>query len=64
MELQRRQSWSLDQKIDHSVGVIESFLNAVGKNNAYISFSGGKDSTVLLDLARRFVDKEIERGFL
>lgn len=62
-ELQYRQSWTLEQKIDHSVGVIESFLNAVGKNNAYISFSGGKDSTVLLDLARRFVDKNIEGVF-
>jgi 3'-phosphoadenosine 5'-phosphosulfate sulfotransferase (PAPS reductase)/FAD synthetase len=51
-ELKERQSWTLDQKIDHSLGVIEQFYNRLG-GNVYISFSGGKDSTVLLHLARR-----------
>ena len=27
--------------------------NTIGYGNAYISFSGGKDSTVLLDIARK-----------
>lgn len=48
-ELQKRQAWSLSQKIDHSLGVIDQFLS---KCEAYVSFSGGKDSTVLLDLCR------------
>lgn len=51
-ELKERQSWSLDQKIDHSLGVIEQFYNTLN-GNVYVSFSGGKDSTVLLWLARK-----------
>jgi 3'-phosphoadenosine 5'-phosphosulfate sulfotransferase (PAPS reductase)/FAD synthetase len=51
-EVMERQGWSFYQKIDHSLGAIEQFLNAVD-GKAYVSFSGGKDSTVLLDLVRR-----------
>lgn len=54
-ELQQRQAWTLDQKIDHAVGTIEAFKARTG-HDVYISFSGGKDSTILLDIARRFVD--------
>lgn len=50
--LRERQGWTLDQKIDHSLGVIEQFYNRLD-GKVYISFSGGKDSTVLLHLARR-----------
>jgi 3'-phosphoadenosine 5'-phosphosulfate sulfotransferase (PAPS reductase)/FAD synthetase len=32
---------------------IRSFINYYGEDGAYISFSGGKDSTVLLDLVRQ-----------
>jgi hypothetical protein len=42
-ELQYRQSWTLEQKIDHSVGVVSSFLEKIS-GKAYISYSGGKDS--------------------
>lgn len=53
-ELKERQSWSLTQKIDHSLGTIESYINKLGGiDNVYISFSGGKDSTVLFDIARK-----------
>lgn len=51
-DLAYRQSWSLDQKIDHSLGVIDQWMRFT-KNKAYVSFSGGKDSTVLLHLVRR-----------
>lgn len=56
-EFKERQNWNLHQKIDHTVGTIERFL-AETDGNAFVSFSGGKDSTVLLDIARRFIDKK------
>ena len=52
-ELKQRQSWLLEQKIDHSLGVIEAFISRMGGvDKVYVSFSGGKDSTVLFHLAR------------
>lgn len=50
-ELRERQGWSLDKKIDHSLYTIETFLGRLD-GKAYVGFSGGKDSTVLLDLCR------------
>lgn len=50
-ELMERQSWSLHQKIDHSLGVIDQFCSRMD-NKVFVAFSGGKDSTVLLDLCR------------
>jgi 3'-phosphoadenosine 5'-phosphosulfate sulfotransferase (PAPS reductase)/FAD synthetase len=53
-ELKKRQGWTLEQKIDHSIGVIEKFVERMGGiDKVYISFSGGRDSTVLLHIARR-----------
>ncbi len=51
-ELKERQGWSLNQKIDHSIGVIEQFYERLN-GQVFVSFSGGKDSTVLLWLARK-----------
>lgn len=52
LEYAKRIKWTLHQKIDHSLGVIDEYYS---KNNGkvYVSFSGGKDSTVLLWLARK-----------
>lgn len=50
-ELQERQKWTLAQKIDHSLGVIDQFISRLN-GQVYVGFSGGKDSTVLLDLCR------------
>jgi 3'-phosphoadenosine 5'-phosphosulfate sulfotransferase (PAPS reductase)/FAD synthetase len=50
-QLQEKQRLSLDEKIALSILKIEQFVKYLS-GNVYISFSGGKDSTVLLDLVR------------
>lgn len=40
-ELKQRQSWALDQKIDHSLGVIDQFMSRLN-GQVYVGFSGGK----------------------
>lgn len=51
-ELQILQSYPLDLKIEKSKLRIQEFISQLGEENVYISFSGGKDSTVLLHLVR------------
>ena len=51
-DLKQMQSFDLDRKIQITqTRIIEFYERLEGK--VYISFSGGKDSTVLLDLVRR-----------
>lgn len=50
--LKLRQAMSLEDKIRFSQKRIEQWVNKFGENGTYISFSGGKDSTVLLHLVR------------
>ena len=51
--LEARQRWTLSQKIDHTLGTIDTFVSRLGGlDKVYCSFSGGKDSTVLLHLCR------------
>lgn len=61
-ELQQRQQWPLHQKIDHALGTVEAFIARTGKV-PYVSFSGGKDSTVLLDMIRRFLKPDMKAVF-
>lgn len=49
-ELEQMQSLPLEAKIRMTQNRIRSWLN---KYDAYVSFSGGKDSTVLLHIARQ-----------
>lgn len=51
-DLTKKQGMTLNQKMDHTLGSIEQFYNRYD-GKVYVCFSGGKDSTVLLDLARR-----------
>ena len=61
-DLKIMQSWSLERKIRVTqTRIIEWYLRWEGK--VYVSFSGGKDSTVLLDLARR-IYPDIEAVFI
>lgn len=51
-DLRIMQSWSLARKIQVTqTRIIEWYIKNEGK--VYVSFSGGKDSTVLLDMVRR-----------
>lgn len=46
------QDWDLDRKVATSLTRIAEFANHFN-NQVYVSFSGGKDSTVLLDLVHK-----------
>jgi 3'-phosphoadenosine 5'-phosphosulfate sulfotransferase (PAPS reductase)/FAD synthetase len=61
-ELRRLQSLSLEQKIDHAVGTVEKNCSEV--ENPVISFSGGKDSTVLLHLIRNILKVNMPAVFV
>lgn len=61
-DLKAMQAWSFGRKIQVTqTRIIEWYKHYQGK--VYISFSGGKDSTVLLDLARR-IYPDIEAVFV
>lgn len=51
-ELKLIQSYPLEVKVKKSLLRIMEFVEQIGEENCYISFSGGKDSTVLLHLVR------------
>jgi 3'-phosphoadenosine 5'-phosphosulfate sulfotransferase (PAPS reductase)/FAD synthetase len=53
MNLNLKQSYPLEMKVLLTKKRIEEFANIVGWDKIYISFSGGKDSTVLLNIARQ-----------
>ena len=67
-DLYQMQSLPLKAKITMTERRIQEWVEEYGEDGVYVSFSGGKDSTVLLDIARRlypnikaaFVDTGLE----
>ena len=51
-ELRRLQANPYEWKVEHAKDVIREFVEHEGENGVYVSFSGGKDSLVLLHLVR------------
>ena len=67
-DLYQMQALPLSAKIRMTENRIRAWVDEYGEDGVYVSFSGGKDSTVLLDIARRlfpnikavFVDTGLE----
>ena len=51
-DLHQRQSLPLEAKTKLTKERIREWVDEFGEDGVYVSFSGGKDSTVLLHLAR------------
>ena len=51
-DLYQMQSLPLEAKIQMTKRRIQEWVDEYGEDGVYVSFSGGKDSTVLLDIAR------------
>ena len=51
-ELKQMQSLSLESKVRMTITRIKAWVNEYGEDGVSISFSGGKDSTVLMDIIR------------
>ena len=51
-DLRYFQALPLDLKVSMTKQRIREWVNYFGESGVYVSFSGGKDSTVLLDIAR------------
>lgn len=51
-DLYQMQSLPLNAKVQMTKRRIQEWVDEYGEDGVYVSFSGGKDSTVLLDIAR------------
>lgn len=58
-KLKELQSMTLDEKIDCTKEQIRIWKEVWGTDKVYISYSGGKDSTVMLDICDRYFPNEI-----
>lgn len=62
-DLKQLQSMPLDAKILMTQTRIREWVREFGESGVYVSFSGGKDSTVLLDIVRKMFP-DIEAVFV
>lgn len=63
-ELREKQSLPLDIKIQLTIARVRAWVNEFGEDGCYISFSGGKDSTVLMDIVRNRMGYNIPAMFV
>ena len=63
-ELRMLQALPLDLKVRRTQQRIREWVDYWGKDHVYVSFSGGKDSTVLLHIVREMYGDEIPAVFV
>lgn len=63
-DLYQMQSLPLDAKVRMTMARIEGWIREFGEDGVYISFSGGKDSTVLMDIIRNQMGYDIPAVFV
>lgn len=63
-ELKMLQALPLDLKVRRTQQRIREWVDYFGKDGVYVSFSGGKDSTVLLHLVREMYGNDIPAVFV
>ena len=63
-DLYQMQSLPLHAKVRMTIARIEGWIDAFGEDGVYISFSGGKDSTVLMDIIRNKMGENIPAVFV
>ena len=63
-DLYQMQSLPLDAKIRMTMARVEGWIREFGEDGVYISFSGGKDSTVLMDIVRNQMGYDIPAVFV
>jgi 3'-phosphoadenosine 5'-phosphosulfate sulfotransferase (PAPS reductase)/FAD synthetase len=60
---QIRVNWSLDMKIRHFLKVVNNFIDEVYPVDVAVSFSGGADSLVMLDIIRKRINPDFPAVF-
>lgn len=61
--LKIKQAYPLEIKIKMTVQAIRLFIDRYGIEGVYLAYSGGKDSTVLLDIVRKEFGDQIPAVF-